>query len=66
MPNTAELIKLPITERLDLIDELLASIPAAALPVDPTSMSEARARLRELKSNPEIGLSYDELKARLG
>jgi hypothetical protein len=66
MPNTAKLIKLPIAERLDLIDELWASIPVADLPIEPAPMTEARVRLQELKTNPGLGLSYAELKARLG
>ena len=65
MPNTAELVKLPVPERLALIDELLASIPEAEVIAEPAQVEEARARLRELKANPSMGLSYDELKARL-
>ena len=66
MPNTAELVRLPVAQRLALIDELLASIPDAAVIADSGQVEEARSRLRELKSNPAIGVTYDELKARLG
>ena len=66
MPNTAELVKLPVAQRLALIDELLASIPDAEFVAETAQVAEARTRLRELKSNPSIGLTYDELKARLG
>ena len=66
MPNTAELVKLPVAERIALIDVLWASIREADLPVEPAQMNEARARWLELKANPSLGLSYDELKARLG
>ena len=66
MTSTAERVKLPVAERLALIDELWSSIPGADLPIDPRLAKEARARLRELKANPALGLSYDELKARLG
>ena len=66
MPNTAELVKLPVAERLALIDELLASIPEAEIVAEPAQVEEARSRLHELKSNPSLGLTYDELKARLG
>ena len=66
MPNTAELVKLPIADRLALIDELWASIPVADLPVEPSQVNEARDRWHELKANPGLGLSYAELKVRLG
>jgi putative addiction module component (TIGR02574 family) len=66
MTNTAELIRLPVEERLALIDELWASIPAATLPVETAHVDEAESRLAELKANPEIGLTYAQLKSRLG
>jgi putative addiction module component (TIGR02574 family) len=66
MRNTAELIRLPVAERIALIDELWASIRVEDLPVEPAQLNEARARWQELKANPSLGLSYDELKARLG
>ena len=66
MPNTAELVKLPVADRIALIDELWASIRDEDLPVDPAQLNEAKGRWQELKANPTLGLSYDELKARLG
>jgi len=66
MPNTAELVKLPVAQRLALIDELLSSIPEAEVVVEPVQLEEARTRLHELRANPAIGLTYTELKARLG
>ena len=66
MTSTAELVRLPVEERLALIDELWASIPAAALPVDGKQVDEAKTRLAELKANPAIGLTYEQLKSRLG
>jgi|GEM_PF-3082611 len=66
MSNTAELVKLPVAQRLALIDELWASIPDAAVFAETAQVEEARSRLRELKVRPSIGLTYDQLKARLG
>jgi hypothetical protein len=66
MPNTAELVKLPVAERLALIDELLASIPEAELVPGPSQVAEAQARLGELQSDASLGLSYRQLKDRLG
>jgi putative addiction module component (TIGR02574 family) len=66
MTSTAGLVRLPLEERLALIDELWASIPAAVLPVDSKHADEAKARLAELKADLAIGLTYGQLKARLG
>jgi putative addiction module component (TIGR02574 family) len=66
MTSTAELVKLPVAERLALIDELWASIPEADLAIDPEQVTEAQRRWAELRGNPDSGLSYAELKARLG
>jgi hypothetical protein len=66
MTNTAELVKLPVAQRLALIDELLASLPDAAVVAEPAQIGEARSRLRELQANPALGMTYDELKTRLG
>jgi putative addiction module component (TIGR02574 family) len=66
MTSTAELVKLPVADRLALIDELLASISEQDISVDPAQLNEAQARWQELKRDPAVGLSYDELKARLG
>jgi putative addiction module component (TIGR02574 family) len=66
MSRTAELVKLPIAERLALIDELWASISEHDLAVGTAQVEEAQARWSELKGNRALGLSYDELKKRLG
>ena len=66
MTSTSELVKLPIAERLALIDQLWASISEEEISIEPVQVNEAQARWRELKANPALGLSYDELKARLG
>jgi putative addiction module component (TIGR02574 family) len=66
MPNTAELVKLPVADRLALVDELLASISDEDILLDSTQVNEARGRWKELKANPALGISYHELKARLG
>ncbi len=65
MQSTAELVKLPLAQRLALIDDLLASIPEQELAVDSTQVEEAMGRLQELKSNPAMGLTYAQLKSRL-
>ena len=66
MPNVANLVKLPIADRIALIDELWASIRDEDLPVEPAQLHEARVRWQQLRTNPSLGVSYEELKARLG
>ena len=66
MNTAAELVKLPVIEKIALIETLWASIPESEIPVELAHVVEARRRLDELKANPASGLSYDELRARLG
>ena len=66
MISTAEITKLPVAERLALIDELWTSIPDAAVVAETAQIELAQTRLEELKANPSIGLSYEEFKARIG
>ncbi len=66
MPRTAELLKLPVADRLALVDELLASVDEKEISLEAGQVHEARARWEELKANPSLGISYDELKKRLG
>ena len=65
MPKVAELTKLPVPERLALIDELWASISEADLPLESALVQEAQARWQELKADPALGVSYEEIKRRL-
>lgn len=66
MPTAAELVKLPVAERLALIDELWASMPEDEVAVTEKQLKDAQSRLRELKANPSLGLTCEQLKARLG
>ena len=66
MSTTTELVTLPVAERLALIDELLASIPESEFLTEAEQLLGARGRWQELKSDPMIGLTYDQLKTRLG
>ena len=66
MPSSTELMKLPVAERLALIEQLWASIPEDSLPVEPHAVQEAQARWAELKRDPALGISFEEIKKRLG
>jgi len=66
MSSAAELVKLPVEERLALIDELWASLHEADIDLESRQVNEVQARWLELKTDPSSGLSYEELKSRLG
>ncbi len=67
--STTEIIegalRLPEDDRATLVAELLESLPAVLSDVDDGSL-EARRRLRELKEDPSVGRSWDEIKSELG
>lgn len=66
MTARASLLQLPVAKKLKMIDELWESISEKDLLIDPGQIKTAKTRLAELKANPSIGLSYEQLKARLG
>ena len=67
MTALAELKKLPLSERLQLVEDLWDSIAEEhhALPDSPELVAEIRARSANLKANPSSGLSWDEMKTRI-
>ena len=63
----AELKKLPIAERLQLVEELWDSIAedGAALPDPPELVEEIRRRSAYLQANPSSGVTWEELENRI-
>ena len=61
-----ELATLPVEQKLALMEELWESIPEQATVVREEHIAIARQRLVELRANPALGLSLDQLKAKLG
>jgi len=63
----AELKKLPIEERLQLVEDLWDSITEekAALPEPPELVEELRRRSASLKADPSSGLTWEELESRI-
>ena len=61
-----ELATLPVEQKLALMEELWESIPEQATLVREEHFAIARQRLAELRSNPALGLSLEQLKAKLG
>ncbi len=58
-------LSLSVRERGELITKLLRSLPAYESDDVEDSMSVALQRREELKRNPEIGISLDELDRRM-
>lgn len=52
-------------QKLNLIDELWASIPTDSLPSPRSHLTELRTRLAELRRRPEKALSAQEARARI-
>jgi putative addiction module component (TIGR02574 family) len=62
-----ELKKLPIAERLQLVEDLWDSIAADqnALPDPPELIEEIRARVARFKANPSSGIPWEEVEKRI-
>ena len=66
-PEFEALFKLPVAERLQLVEDLWDSIAAERErePVPEAILAELRARKARYDANPSSGLSWDEVKRRL-
>ena len=70
MPSRADLLKLDVATRLDLIEELWESIacdPAAAstLPVSQAERDMLDQRLREHRADPTAARPWDEVRSEI-
>lgn len=54
-----------IDERLELVDYIERSVDSAPLEVTEEQKAMIRSRAAELDADPSIGLTWDEMKARL-
>lgn len=61
----AEAMKLPEEERASLAAELLGSLPSVLADFDDGS-EEARRRIDEMKRDPSVRRSWDQIKSDLG
>jgi len=63
----AELRELPVTERLQLIEDLWTSIAEDqdALPDPPAVVAELRARKARFMANPSSGVPWEQAKERV-
>ena len=65
--SIATILKLPVQERIRLVELIWDSV--AAIPEDveisPELKTELEARLAEFEKNPEAGFSWEQVKSRL-
>jgi putative addiction module component (TIGR02574 family) len=65
-PLLSELLELSPAERLQLAEELWDSVkPEEMPPLTPDQMQEIERRYEELVRDPEMGATWDEVKARI-
>ena len=58
-------LSLPTKERGELIEKLIRSLPGPFIEDDDDGIAEALRRSDELKKNPEMGISIEELDRRM-
>lgn len=65
--SVADILELPVQERIQLVEMIWESIAAVphAVEVSPELKTELDARLAEFERSPEAGYSWDEVKAHL-
>lgn len=63
--SIAEILELPIQERIRLVELIWESIAAVpeALEVTPELKAELEERLKEFEANPEAGYSWDQVRS---
>jgi len=65
--SIADILKLPVQERIHLVEliwDSVAAVPEAVV-VSPALKAELEARLAEFEANPEAGYSWDQVKSSL-
>ena len=65
--SVAEILELPVQERIRLVELIWESIAAVpeAVEVTPEIKAELEERLKEFEANPEAGYSWEQVKSYL-
>lgn len=65
--SVAEILELPVQERIRLVELIWESIAAVpeAIKVTPELKAELEARLKEFEADPEAGYSWEQVRSRL-
>ena len=61
----AAILKLDTSERLDLIGDVWDSIDSKNLPLTPAQAAEVERRMADIERNPDLVISWEELRAEL-
>ena len=61
----AELLKLDVSDRLQLVGDLWDSIGEKNLPLTDAQAAELQRRMDELERNPSIGIPWEDVRASL-
>jgi len=63
--NKEELLKLPVEEKLQLMEDLIASVNEEDKDDDEGLITIAKDRYEQYLKNPEAGMSWDEFKKKV-
>ena len=65
--SIADVLELPVQERIRLVELIWDSIAAVpeAVEVSPELRADLEQRLKEFETNPDSGYSWDQVRARL-
>jgi len=65
--SVAEILELPVQERIRLVELIWESIAAApeAVEITPELKAELEARLQEFEADPDAGFSWEQVKSHL-
>ncbi|MGZ5051011.1 MAG: addiction module protein [Methylobacter sp.] len=65
--NIADILELPVQERIRLVELIWDSIAAVsdAVEISPALKAELERRMRAFEANPEAGYSWDQVESRL-
>ena len=65
--SIAEILELPVQERIRLVELIWDSVAAVpdAVEISPEIKAELEARLKAFEANPDAGYDWEDVKARL-
>ena len=65
--DLSEILRLPVSERIDLVQQIWDSVAADAdaVPVTPEQREELDRRLKEHEENPQDVVEWDEVEKRI-
>jgi putative addiction module component (TIGR02574 family) len=65
--SVAEILELPVQERIRLVELIWESVAAVpeAVEITPAMKAELEKRLQEFEANPEAGYSWEQVKSHL-